>query len=192
MVETIDSAKLATAVNATWERLKRTERLRVLAQVNTSAEDSKWAINSLRPRLNRCHFADNIFKCIFLNENEWILSRISLKFVPKVRINNIPALVQIMAWRRPGDKPLSEPMIVSLLTHICVTRPQWVNRDHFVYAPSQWETTLQCNVVSHWLGAFRKWTLYSGCSDLLAQDMLVQGSFWVWAQAVPIRGTVTM
>ena len=31
-----------------------------------------------------------------------------------------------MAWRRPGDKPLSEPMMVSLLTHICVTRPQWV------------------------------------------------------------------
>ena len=35
-------------------------------------------------------------------------------------------LVQIMAWRRPGDKPLSEPMMVSLLTQICVTRPQWV------------------------------------------------------------------
>ena len=31
-----------------------------------------------------------------------------------------------MAWRRPGDKPFSEPMMVSLLTHICVTRPQWV------------------------------------------------------------------
>ena len=33
----------------------------------------------------------------------------------------------MMAWRRPGDKPLSEPMMVSLLTHICVTQPQWVN-----------------------------------------------------------------
>ena len=32
-----------------------------------------------------------------------------------------------MAWRRSGDKPLSEPMMVSSLTHICVTRPQWVN-----------------------------------------------------------------
>ena len=32
-----------------------------------------------------------------------------MKFVPKGPINNIPALVQIMAWRRPGDKPLSEP-----------------------------------------------------------------------------------
>ena len=32
-----------------------------------------------------------------------------------------------MAWRRLGDKPLSEPMMVSLPMHICVTRPQWVN-----------------------------------------------------------------
>ena len=83
-------------------------------------------LNTLRPRQNGCRFADDIFKCIFLNENEWISPRISLKFVPEVRINNIPALVQIMAWRRAGDKPLSEPMMVSLLTHICVTRPQWV------------------------------------------------------------------
>ena len=83
--------------------------------------------NTLRPRLNRRPFADDILKCIFLNENEWISPRISLKFVPKVRINNIPALVQIMAWRRSGGKPLSEPMMVSLLTHICVTRPQRVN-----------------------------------------------------------------
>ena len=43
-------------------------------------------------------------------------------------VNNIPALVKIMAWHRAGDKPLSEPMLVRSLTHICVTRPQWVNR----------------------------------------------------------------
>ena len=62
-----------------------------------------------------------------MNGNARITLKISLKFVPKVRINNILALVQIMAWRRPGDKPLCEPMLVSLLTHICVSRPQWVN-----------------------------------------------------------------
>ena len=90
-------------------------------------------INSLRPRPNRRHFADDIFKCIFENENEWIWPRISLKFVPKVRINNIPALVQIMAWRRPGDKPLSEPMMVRLPTHIRVTRPQWVMLSPWYY-----------------------------------------------------------
>ena len=82
---------------------------------------------TLRPIQNGHHFADDIFKCIFLNENVWIQIKISMKFVPKGPINNIPALVQIMAWRRPGDKPLSEPMMVSLTTHICVTRPQWVN-----------------------------------------------------------------
>ena len=50
---------------------------------------------------------------------------VSLKFVHKGQINNIPAIVQIMAWCQPSDKPLSEPMMVSLLTHICVARPQW-------------------------------------------------------------------
>ena len=56
----------------------------------------------------------------------WILIEIRLKFVPNDPINSFPVLVQIMAWRRPGDKPLSEPMLVSLQTHICATRPQWV------------------------------------------------------------------
>ena len=84
---------------------------------------------TLRSRQNGRHFADDILKCIFLNENVSIPITISLKIVPKGPINNIPALVQIMAWRRPGGKPLSEPMMVILLTHIhvCVTRPQWVN-----------------------------------------------------------------
>ena len=88
-----------------------------------------WAsFNSLGPRQNCHHFAHDIFKCIFLNENILILLKMSLKFVPQVRINNISALIQIMAWRRPGDKPLSEPILISLLTHICVARPQWVNK----------------------------------------------------------------
>ena len=85
------------------------------------------AFNTLRQRQNGRHFADAIFKWIFFNENVWIPIKISLKLVPQGPINNIPALVQIMAWRRPGDKPLSGPMMVRLATHICVTRPQWVN-----------------------------------------------------------------
>ena len=84
---------------------------------------------SLRPKQNGCHFADDCYKCIFLNENVQISNKISLKFVPEGQMNNIPALVQIMAWRRPGNKPLSEPMVFSLLTHICVTRPQWVKKN---------------------------------------------------------------
>ena len=89
----------------------------------------KGGINTLRPRQNGRRFADDTFTRIFLNENVRISIKISLKFVPKGPINNNPALVQIMARRRSGDKPLSEPMMVSLLTHICVTRPQWVSSD---------------------------------------------------------------
>ena len=87
--------------------------------------NGRW-VNTLRLRQNGRYFADDFFKCIFLNGNFLIPIKSSLKFVPKGPINNIPALAQIIAWRRPGDKPLSEPMMVSLLTQICVTRPQWV------------------------------------------------------------------
>ena len=92
----------------------------------------KWVLfNTLRPRQNGRHFPDDIFKWIFLNENVWISINISLKFVPRVPINNILMLVQVMAWCRPGDKPLSEPMMVRLPMHICVTRPQWVKMQCF-------------------------------------------------------------
>ena len=88
---------------------------------------SRVLVNTLRPKQNGRHFADDTFKCIFLNANVRISIEISLKFVFKGAINNIPALVQIMAWRRPGDEPLSETMLVSLLTHKCITQPQYVN-----------------------------------------------------------------
>ena len=69
------------------------------------------SVNTLRPRQNGRRVADDTFEHIFLNVNVRISIKISLKFVPKGPINNIPALVQIMAWRRSGDKPLSEPMM---------------------------------------------------------------------------------
>ena len=82
-------------------------------------------LNSSPPRQNGRHFAKDNFRCVFFNEDVWIL--ISLNLVPRGSIDNIPALVQIMAWRRPGGKPLSGTMMVSLLTHVWVTRPQCVN-----------------------------------------------------------------
>ena len=96
----------------------------------------QW-VNTLRPRQSGRRFADDIFKCISSNEAVWILIKISfsLKLVPKGLINNTSALVELMAWRRPGDKPLSEPMMVSLPTHICVTRPQWVNITSYFSIP---------------------------------------------------------
>ena len=81
-------------------------------------------VNTFRPKQNDCYFAYETFKCIFVNENVWISIKISLKFIP----NSIPELPQIMAWCRQGTKgkPLSEPTMVSLSTHICVNRPHWI------------------------------------------------------------------
>ena len=88
-----------------------------------------------RDKMDAISQTTDTFKPIFVNENIRFLIKISLKFVPKVPINNIPALIQIMALRRPGDKPLSEAMMVCLLTHICVTKlihdlcfPLWLNK----------------------------------------------------------------
>ena len=58
---------------------------------------------------NGRHFADDMFKSIFLNEN-----KISLKYVPWGLIDNISALVQVMAWRRWCDMPLAEPMLTQV------------------------------------------------------------------------------
>ena len=69
-------------------------------------------INTLRPRQDGRNLPDDIFKRFFLNENVWISIKISLKFVLAGRINSIPTLVEIMVWRWPGDKPLSDPMVV--------------------------------------------------------------------------------
>ena len=94
---------------------------------STSAEQENRQFAILRPRQNAEHFADDIFNHIFLKENFWFSTNSSLKFFRKGPINSSSALVQIMTWRWPGDKPLTEPMMVSLLMHICVTRPQWIN-----------------------------------------------------------------
>ena len=69
-------------------------------------------INILRPRQNGHHIAKDIFKRISLNETSLILYEISLKYVPLRLIDNMAALFEIMTWRRTGDKPLSQPMMV--------------------------------------------------------------------------------
>ena len=106
-------------------------------------------LNTLRLRQNGRHFADDIFKCIFLNENVWKPIKISLKFVPESPINNILALAQIMARHRPGHKPLSELMMVSLLTHICITRPQWVKSVIFISKIDI--LSISCEIALRWM-----------------------------------------
>ena len=60
-------------------------------------------------------FTDDIMKHIFFNENIRISIWFPLKFLPKGPIDNILALFLIMAWRRIGDKPLSEPMLTQFI-----------------------------------------------------------------------------
>ena len=144
----------------------------------------RW-VNTLRPRQNGRHFADDIFNCIFFNENVWITIKISLKFVPNGPINNIPALVQIMAWRRPGDKPISGPMMVRLPTHICVTLPQWVNLICPFSIPCHWHIHIILILNDKILNSMNAnfWNdLYSTCTTIgqnLLMSILVQTSRFV-------------
>ena len=64
----------------------------------------------------RRRFALVIFIRIFLKENDAnILIWISLKFLPGCSVNNLPTLVDIMAWRLSGDKPLSKRGITKII-----------------------------------------------------------------------------
>ena len=56
--------------------------------------------------------AHDNFKCISVKEININPNRIPLKFVPMSLNDNNPALLQVMAWRRTGGKPLPEPMLV--------------------------------------------------------------------------------
>ena len=54
---------------------------------------------------------DDIFKCIFLNEDLRIFIQISYWFVPMGPFDNMSALVQVMAQRWAGHKPSSEAIM---------------------------------------------------------------------------------
>ena len=129
--------------------------------------------NTLRPRQNGRFFPDDVFKCFFKNENILILLNVPLKFVPIVPIDNIPSLVQIMAWRRPGDKPLSEPMVLSLLTHI--------------YA-SLCLNGLKCNI---WAYVSQNGHILQNCSQVNATQHRNQPWFRQWLGAAKFYGIIT-
>ena len=76
----------------------------LMSNAATCGDKNGNAINSSPQGQNGRRFADNIFRLTFVNEKFGILRKNSLKFVPKGPIDNNPALVQIMAWRRLGNK----------------------------------------------------------------------------------------
>ena len=78
--------------------------------------DMSWSYQPLRSATSNSSLpaailADDKLKCIFVNENDKILLRISQNFVPRSPIDNMPALVQVKAWYRTGDKLLPEPVL---------------------------------------------------------------------------------
>ena len=104
----------------------------MLVEANTLAMTWIWIVktavsSSLNTRQDGRHFPDDIFKYILLNENMRLSIKTSLKFAPKGPIDNILTLAHMMVWSRPGDNPLSEPVMVSLLTQKRAIRPHWVN-----------------------------------------------------------------
>ena len=107
-------------------------------------------VNTLRPEQDGRHSADDSFTCIFFNENCCILIKFSLKYVRKGPIDNNRALVQKMAWRRSGDKPLSQPMMGKFGAHIYVSRPQWVQRWETFIVPLLFEDLFSDEVDALW------------------------------------------
>ena len=91
------------------------------AKASTATVFNHWSLNEIKALLQ------TTVSNVFFNEIVLISIKTSLKFIPKSPITNIAALVQIIAGHWPGDKPLSEPMMMILLMYISIPQFQWVN-----------------------------------------------------------------
>ena len=99
----------------------------------------------------------NILQMTFSNifsMNAWSLIRISLTYIPKGPIVKKSALVQVMAWRRTGDKPLSEAVLTK--THDAIGHSELTLDTRLNYSGRPW---------SYWSCTFTYLYIYQG--DLL-------------------------
>ena len=111
------------------------------------------------------NLADDIFRCIFVNENIWMLNKISSKYVWECQIDNKSTLIRVTAWRRAGDKPLPEPMdaLVSDIFRLPPVRisPVWERRELVLFVhriPFFWTSS---NITKcKWISMFLIYTLY--------------------------------
>ena len=119
--------------------------------------------NTLKPEQNGRHFAGDIFKCIFFNEDVWISIKISRKFVAKGPINEKLTLIQVMAQCSAGDEPFPGPMLTKVydtiwrhkatmclvthwgrVTHICVSDLTIIGSDNGL-SPGQRQAIIWTN-----------------------------------------------
>ena len=115
-----------------------------------------------------------------------VLIYISLKFVTRGPVDKNASMVQIMAWHRTGDKPLSKPLMSYLLMHICVTRPQWVKLE-FKIQFSLWKKHLK---VSSW-NVFHLFLGLSVLTDPVVHGNVVNISVCMSAQICLYSGVIS-
>ena len=109
-----------------------------------------------------------------MNEKSCMSIRISLKFVSKSPIDNISALVPVMAWRRTGDKPLPEPMLTqftdayigsdgknSFIVKINGTSTAWKKLTRFDthHCNSYWNISLYIEILYFINGLVQDWSI---------------------------------
>ena len=114
------------------------------AEVQSERELREFHLNALKPKQNGRLFPDDIFKCIFFNENVWISIKIPPKFVPKGSINNIPALVQIMAWRLVGRQAIIWANDGLVYWRIFISRGRNELMHYLVGKVCPWPYTMTC------------------------------------------------
>ena len=114
-----------------WKVCISLGRIRQCGAMQSLYDIARPTINTLRPGQSGHDYTDDNFKCIFMNENVWILKLHWETSVPKGPIDSITAFVQILAWRRPGDKPKSEPMF-ALVGDAYVRRSASINWSAYV------------------------------------------------------------
>ena len=115
-------------------------------------------INTLRPGQ-----MDAIFQTTFWSAFSWMkMFEFRLRFHWSLFLR--VQLTTFDHWLR--YKPFSEPMMVSLLTHICVTRPQWV-KSYLSRA------LLRPDILSPIV-----FTLRNTSRSATARDLLIEKSTW--------------
>ena len=109
-----------------------------------------FGINTLRPRQNGVQCPDDNFNCIFVNKNIQISIKISLNFVPRYPINNIPTLVQIiMAWRQAVIWTNGSWFSDAYIRH-SVSLWEWIWSRWILLAKWPWVVPYCVNIGHHW------------------------------------------
>ena len=99
------SAQRQAWIDALDKKLSELEKARMV----------QVGFGTMRPGQDGWHFAGNIFKCLFLNENFCLLI---FNLLPLGSIDNMSYVVQVLAWRWTGSKPLSELMMTKFSCNI--------------------------------------------------------------------------